>query len=61
MEKHVKRIAEELTKIRKALEKSNDINIVDAETKELIASVSDKDVIIRDGYEVIETQGENND
>ena len=31
------------------------VNIVDKETKELIASVSDDDVILKDGFEVIET------
>lgn len=32
------------------------INIVDKETRELIASISDDDVILKDGYEVIETE-----
>lgn len=32
------------------------INIVDKETKELIASVGENDVIVKDGYEVIEME-----
>ncbi|CEI81298.1 hypothetical protein BN997_01116 [Oceanobacillus oncorhynchi] len=32
------------------------INIVDKETRELIASISDDDVILKDEYEVIETE-----
>jgi len=30
------------------------INIVDAETDELIASIGENDVIVTDGYDVIE-------
>lgn len=33
------------------------INIVDAETKELIASIGENDIILKDGYEVVETEG----
>ena len=32
------------------------INIVYSETKELIASISDNDVIVKNGYEVIESK-----
>lgn len=32
------------------------INIVDSKTKELIASIGKDDVILKDGYEVIETK-----
>lgn len=35
---------------------NNVVNIVDSETGELIASISDNDVIVKDGYEVIESK-----
>lgn len=35
---------------------ANTLNIVDKETRELIASISNDDVILKDGYEVIETE-----
>lgn len=31
------------------------INIIDAETKELIASIGENDIVLKEGYEVIET------
>ena len=37
---------------------ANSINIVDSETKELIASIGEDDVIVKDGYEVIEVEYE---
>lgn len=35
---------------------ASSINIVDSETKELIASIGEDDVIIKDGYEVVEVE-----
>jgi len=58
-DKYAKEIAKELKLIRKELQKANNkkvINIIAGETKELIASIGKNDIIVKDDYEVIETE-----